>query len=296
MKGLRGWAAAALLAPLAAAAVEVDGIAAKVDSEVILRSDVMAEMRRAGIADESRYGEVRNQMIERKLILKAARAAKMTIQDWMLENRIREVIDNGFGGDRNKLLEALAEDRIPYTEWRDQIREDLIVSAMRWNTIDKSVNPSPAQMKAEYEAHPERYTTDRRVTVSVILLKPEDAGKRAEIGKALKTTDFAELAKRYSADPHAKDGGLWKDVKPEEAFKPEVCEEIAKMPRGTVSHWIEIDGWSFLLRKDEDAAAAPIPFADAYERIERNVRRARCKELHAAWIERLKAESYIKVY
>ena len=281
--------------PLPLAAVEVDGVVATVDGQQILRSDVVHEMRRMN-ADESRFGEIRNALVERKLMIKAAGASKMTMQEWVVDNRVREIIEKGFDGDRNKLVAMLAQQKIPYAEWRQRIKDDMIVSAMRWNVIDKNVSASPSEMQAEYKAHPERYQSDSKATVSVILLKPEDAGKRAEIKEALKTKTFAELAKAYSADTHASEGGVWKDVKPEEVFRPEICEELAKMPKGTVSDWIETDGWSFLLRKDDETGAKARSFAEAYDDIEDNVKRENARKLFAEWMERLKAESYIKIY
>ena len=83
-------------------ALEVDGVAAQVGTETILRSDVYNEMRRQGLSDSSRYIEVRNEMIERKLVAKAAQDSKMQMQDWVVENRVREIINRAFGGDRNK--------------------------------------------------------------------------------------------------------------------------------------------------------------------------------------------------
>ena len=180
----------------AAVAVGVDGIAAKVDSSVILRSEVVNELRRMG-ADATRFTEVRNDMIDRRLILKAAAASKLTMQDWVVENRVREIIARVFGGDRNKLMETLARQKISYTEWRERMREDLIVSAMRWQVVDKNVNASPAEMKEEYASHPERYALDRKVTVSVILLKPEDAAKKAEVDAALKNEPLDDVVRSF---------------------------------------------------------------------------------------------------
>ena len=68
--------AAALFLALSAFAVEVDGIAARVGSSVILKSDVIGEMRRAGVGPD-RYAAVRGEMIERELMLKAAAKAKL---------------------------------------------------------------------------------------------------------------------------------------------------------------------------------------------------------------------------
>ncbi len=286
---------AVLLLQMPVAAVEVDGVAAMVGSQPILRSDVLHEMRRTNAPAEA-FESVRNALIDRKLMLKAASESKMTIQEWVIDNRVREIIEKGFDGDRNKLVAMLAQQKIPYTEWRQRIKDDMVVSAMRWNVIDKNVTASPAEMKAEFAAHPERYRTDGRVTVSVILLKPEDAGQRDTVKAALKDTPFAELARTYSADAHAAEGGVWKDIRPEEFFRPEICAEIAKTPKGALSDWVELGGWSFLLCKDNETPARALTFAEAYDAIEDNVRRQNAEKMFADWMERLKAETYIKIY
>lgn len=276
-------------------AVEVDGIAAQVGSETLLKSEVVNELRRQGLSD-SEYGAVRNQLIDRKLILRAAAEAKMTMQDWVVESRIREIIGQHFDGNRNKLMETLSRQKVSYPEWRARMKEDMVVSAMRWNVVDKNVTAGPAAMRREYALHPERYSSDQKVTVSVILLKPEDKSRREQISNELKTRPFAELAKIYSADSHASQGGVWKDIKPEEAFNADVCREIESMPKGTLSHWIEIDGWSYLLRKDAVSAGRQKSFQEAYVEIEDRVKEEASKKAYQAWLSRLREEAYIKIF
>jgi len=284
------------LAAAPAVAAEVDGVAAKVGTATILKSDVVAEMRRRGIQDEARYEEVRNRLIERELILKDSVKSKLTMQDWVVEDRVRQFVDDVFGGDYNKLKESLGRERLTFSDWRRRIKEDLIVNAMRWNTVDKNVRATPAAMRAEYDAHPEKYRADARATVSVILLKPEDRDKRAEVDGAVKEKGFADAARMYSADGHAKDGGVWKDVRPEDVFKPEICAEIAKTPQGSMTGWIDLNGWSFLLRKDSESGERVRTLSEAYEDVEASVREAEAKRLYEAWMERLKADTYIHVY
>jgi len=272
-------------AALPAMAVEIDGVAAKVGSDTILRSDVVEEMRRMGLHDSSRFDEIRNEIIDRKLILKAAVESKMTIQDWVVENRMREIIDKAFGGDRNKLIETLGRQRISYPEWQARMKEDMVVSAMRWNVVDKNVSASPAAVRAEYEAHPERYATPATVTVSVIMLKPEEKDRRREISEKLKDVEFEALgAKRYE------------NVKPAEFFAPDLCAEIATLPRGTISRWVEIDGWSFLVKKESETAGAARSLDEAYDEVVANVKEEAAKKAYSAWMERLRAETYIKVF
>ena len=287
--------AAALFLALSAFAVEVDGIAARVGSSVILKSDVIGEMRRAGVGPD-RYAMVRGEMIERELMLKAAAAAKLQMQDWVVENRIREIVTRVFGGDMNRFKATLAKDRVTFPEWRQRLKDDMVVAAMRWQTIDKNVTANPADMRKEYEAHPERYVSDSRVTVSAILVGPGDAEKKPEIEEALKAEPFGEVAKKYSSDARAKDGGQWKDVKPEDVFRPEICAEIVKMKKGETSKWIELDGWNFLIRKDDETAGAKMSFEEAYDAVAENVRKEIADKRYREWIDRLKSETYIKVY
>ena len=275
----------AAIAPLSACAHEVDGIAAKVGSETILRSDVLEELRRMGERDESRYEQARNDMIDRKLILKAAAESKMTMQEWVVENRVREIIGKTFGGDRSKLMETLARQKISYPEWFARMKEDMVISAMRWNVVDKNVVASPSAMRKEYEENPDKYAADHKVSVSVLMLSPDEAGKRDEMSERIKTEDIVALG-----------GRKYENVKPEEQFKPEICREIEARPNGTISHWIEIDGWSFLIRKDADTSSKTLSFDEAYDMVEAAVKEAEAERLYKAWIERLRAETYIKVF
>ena len=270
---------------LTAQAVEVDGVAATVGTDSILRSDVLNEIARAGTPEPPEYSDVLNRMIERKLILKAAQESKMTIQEWVVENRVREIVNRSFGGDRNKLIEMLGKQQVSYPEWYAKTKEDIVIGAMRWNVIDKNVTASPSAMRKEYESNAARYVKDHLVSVTVILLQPEEKAKREEISAALKEKSFEDLG-----------GKKYENVKPEELFKPEVCAEIDKMPKGTISHWIEIDGWSFLLRKDAESTGSKLSFDEAYDQIEASVKEQEAKRLYDAWMNRLRAETYIKVY
>ena len=290
--------ASSLLLSISAFAVDVDGIVATVGTENILRSDVVGEMQRFRSGQSADFETVRNDLIDRKLILKAAKNAKMTMQEWVVDNRIREIIDGNFEGDRNKLIAALALEKVSFPEFRQRIKDDLIVGAMRWNMVDKFLSAaSPSDMQDEFTAHPDRYMDKPKVSVSVILMKSDDAEGRNSVLEALKTDDFASVARRYSADTlHAKDGGLWKDVDANEVFRPEIRDAIASLAKGETSQWIDLEGWSFLLRKEDETPAKVRSFAEAYDDIEANVRDARRKALYDRWIEILRSETYIKTY
>lgn len=307
---------AAVAASSVAVAATLDGIAARVDAHVITVGDVMAELRRhpeirekasaAGNETEMQalYRAALDMLIERRLILKAAEAKKMEIPEWVIDNQIREVVHDVFGGDMNRLEEELARTKMPMTEYRNTIKEDITVRGMRQQIIEQYVTASPGAMRKEYRDHPEKYRQEAKATVRVILLKPPEPGdgvasintRAAQIDEELaKGEKFSDLAIKYSADSHAKDGGLWKDVNPEEAFRPEVAAAIAKLKVGDVSKMIDLDGWGFIVKKEAESGSKTMSFEEAYDKISWNLRNAAAKKAYDEWIARLKDDAFIKV-
>ncbi len=290
----------------------VDGIAAKVNDIVITVSDVMAEMHRnpdardmlAGgkedVAKKLYLGAI-DSLINRKLILKAAADKDMQMQEWVIDNRVREVVKMNFDGDMNKLVSALASTKTPLAEWRNNIRDDLVIQAMRYQMVEKDIVPAPGAMKEEYEANKHRYMQKSGVTVSVILLKPMDSDSVEARGEKIfkrleKGEKFADLAREYSSDSKAASGGQWEDVKPEDTFRPEIAEVVAKLKVGERSKLLNLDGWGFIVQKDSEKVARDLSFEEAYDEIAANVRREEAIERFNDWTRRLRSGAYIKVY
>ena len=269
----------------------------KRNPEIASRLSAAAQGGEQGVREI--YKAALDSLIERQLVLAQAADKKMDMQEWVIDNRIREIVHDRFDGDMSRFESSLAESKIPLTEFRATLKEDMIIGAMRYQMVEKDLFPTPAQMKAEYESHPERYRMDAKANVRVILIKP---GKDAEAlvkditAKLKNGTSFSDLAIKHSADSHAKEGGLWKDVNPSEAFRPEIAAAIDKLKPGELADPIVLDGWHFILLKESESKSRTLPFAEAYDKIVRNVKRDLGHRLHKEWIARLRAEAYIKEY
>ena len=250
----------------------IDGLAATVNSDSILRSEVMQELGMKGQPyTEMNYQDALNDLIDSKLIVAAAGRSKMTMQEWVVESRVQDIIKRSFDGDRNRLMEELAKDRIPYAKWRQRLRDDMIVSSMRYQMIDKNVTATPAAIRKEYEENPDKYCTagEGKVSVTVWLLSP----------------DGTERVDEY------------KDILPESKLLPDVCNVIRNTPVGETSDWCPYGDYRFCVRKDaEDVEKMQLTLAEAFPRVEEEVKRKRAEELYQAWIKTLRQEAYIKVY
>lgn len=243
-------------------------------------------------------------MVDRKLILAAARKSKMELQSWAVDNRIREIVANNFDGDQTKLHNLLADRKIAFEEWKKNIEEDLLITAMRYQQVEKRVTPTPSEVRAEYEANKGRYQTETATAVSMIILDPpEQAGdesveaRAAKIAEALKAgTSFASLAKTYSRDAKASEGGSWGKVNPSDVFRREIVEALGKLNPGETSPVLVLDGYGYIVRKDEQQDARPLTFEEAAPYVESHLRMRQAEKLYKEWTDRLRTESYIKMF
>lgn len=295
-------------------AMLIDGVAAYVNTEMITIADVMNEVRRSPWADTSPelrekrlrelYTATLNALIDRKLILAAAQKSNMQLQSWAVDNRIREIVANNFDGDQTKLHNLLAERKITFEEWKKNIEEDLTITAMRYQQVEKRVAPTPIEVRAEFEANKGRYQTETATAVSMIILdppdKPEDEtveARNAKIVEALKAgTSFASLAKTYSKDAKAANGGSWGKVNPDDVFRKEIVAELAKLKPGETAPMVVIAGYGYIVRKDEQQDARPLTFEEAVPYVESHLRMRQAEKLYKDWTERLRSEAYIKIF
>ena len=294
-------------------AVLLDGVAAYVNSEMITIADVMSEVRRSPWADtapelrEKRlrelYTATLNALIDRKLILAAAQKSKMELQPWAVDNRIREIVANNFDGDQTKLHNLLADRKIAFEEWKKNIEEDLMITAMRYQQVEKRVAPTPSEVRAEYEANKGRYQTEAATAVSMIILDPPGQGdeslevRAGKIAEGLKAgTSFASLAKTYSKDAKASNGGSWGKVNPEDVFRKEIVEALGKLKPGETSQLVVLDDYGYIVHKDEQQDARALTFEEASPYVESHLRMRQAEKIYKEWTDRLRAEADIKVF
>ena len=293
-----------------AKSILLDGVAAYVNNDVITIAEVMTEVRRSmweDMPEEQRekhlkqlYQATLNALVDRKLILAASKEAKIQLQPWAVDGRIREIIDQHFDGDKSKLSAALAQRQMTYEEWEKSIKDDLTLSMMRHAQVDQKVNLSPGQIRSYYEAHKNEFTTEGGVRIRLIVLKnevEEDLKKEAAtVVDALKKGEkFAEVAKKYSKDDKARLGGEWGLVQPAEVFAPPLVSALEKVPLGQYTEPVFLGGNCYILLKEENVAVKPLDMSDAWKMAEMKLRFREQEKMYRIWTERLRSKAYIKV-
>ena len=290
----------------------LDGVAAYVNESKITISEVMNEVQRTpvgSIPEQEREQRLRElyqialtAMIDRRLILDAAKKQKVQLQPWAVNARVREILVNNFDNDEAKLNVVLADRKITKEEWRQTLEQDMLLSAMRYQNVEKRVNVTPGEVRADYEANKDRYRTESAVSVSMIVLDPPEkesddsvATRATKIMAELKEgKSFAELARQYSKDAKAAIGGSWGKVNPEDVFRKELAEALSKLKAGGVTPLIELGSYGYILRKDDQQDVRLLTFEEAQPYAESRLKMAKAEQLYKEWITRLRKDAYIR--
>lgn len=305
-------ACAASAAPVREA--PVDGYAAIVNDRVITVGDVMEliqpteiQLRDAydGAELEAKRDEAyqtgRDLLIEQALILEEFEKQGGQIPERLVNDRINEFVFERFQNDRARFLAALAEEQVTLDEWRERIRERIIVSVLRRQEVFDKVKVPPGAIMERYEQKRDQFRQPARVKLSLIVLKKE-GGEEAQREKAVLARgrilgggDFAEEARRISEDSKSSSGGDWGWMEPA-SLRAELKAAAETAPIGQVSDVIETPDAFYLMYVEDRQKAALRPLDDVRAEIEDGLRKAESERLYRQWIERLKRKHYVQLF
>lgn len=249
---IRGLLAFSLL-PGCLYAVELDRVVAVVNSEVITASElrgrqVLAERQLAseGTARPS-AAQLRQQLLERivleRIQSQQAKLRGVTVDEGTVDRALQRIAE------QNKisvaeLPKAVVKEGYTWTQFREYIRNDIVISRLREREVDALVVVSDAEVEAALRAADMEPTALEYQISHILLRAPESAtpeqwmalGRRAEevMRQVRAGEDFRKLAVTHSAAQDAMHGGLI-DWRTYEGLPPLYAEQLSGMKKGEVS-------------------------------------------------------------
>lgn len=297
--------------------VDIDGYAARVNDRVIKRSDVLKaatpmlqELYRTyqGAAPEQEaeriIERVRDELVERALIVESFEARGTPIPDQYVNDEIRRIINGRFAGDEARFEQVLSAEKQTREEFMETIRENIALEIMTAEQVDRRVRITPEQVRAAYAAERENYFIPEKVKYSLIVLNrgetpEEQAVKRNEAEqirkRLLEGADFNETAKAVSEGSRAAEGGAFAWMQPKDA-RPELQEVLSSLPVGEISEIITTDAELYLVRIEARLLAGYRPFDEVRGTIKTALEAQERARLKSRWIENLKRDSYVMIY
>jgi parvulin-like peptidyl-prolyl isomerase len=303
--------------PAPTESVLIDGYAAKVNDRVITRGEVheamaplLPELYRlhqgAALDEELEKAFIlaRNDLIERALILESFESKGGEIPDQYVNDEIRRVISDRFKGDEALFEQVLADQKKTRSEYQQMIREQMIVGMMMNEEVSQRARVTPEQIRSEYELHKESYFIPEKVKYSVIVLNrgetPEDQAVKMEEAlvirqKLIEGADFAATARESSEGSRAADGGAFPWMQPGDV-REELRETLISLPAGEISEIILTDKQLYIVKIEGRRQQGYTPFEEVRDQIKTALTARERERLRDRWIERLKKQSYVRIY
>ena len=291
----------------------VDGVAAEVNGEPITVSDVIENMGDRAKAmkltlealpqeDIQRlYSVCLDGLIRSKLAIQEYESGEMRLPDWIIDKRVSEIIDSAYGGDRSKLVDELARQKKTFTEWRDELQRETILMAMRQMNVDKGVLVGPAEILKYYRDHEAEFTRPAGTHLLLIQLKPQPdetpeafESRVATIRKRLDKEPFQEIARFFSVDSHAANGGDWGWMDPDN-FRKELATALNALPVGEISDPIVTPAGVYILRKEGVRESGLQPLDSVRDEIVSTLRRQESERLFREWTDKLRAKAQLRI-
>jgi len=272
----------------------------------------LAELQ-ASSADQASFGraadklirEALDQAIETKILLREAVRTGIEFDEERVDERLQEMRKRYDSPEQfNKELEASGE---TLGDLRVRIRKQTLARAMavrKQNEFEKEVVVSESDVAQYFEDHEKEFSRPERVRVSQVYLPASnDANERAtvkarmeEILSELKQGgDFAAVAKAYSKEPSAEQGGVIGWVVRGDLVQ--VLEEAAfTLPVGGISEVLESPGGFHILKVEERQDAGQATLEDVRKDIEPKLRAQVAAERYKKWVQELRKESRVRVF
>ena len=207
--------------------VSLDRVAVIVDQGVILESEIeklVAEVKRSAQSEDQELPAdrvLRTQAIERLILknLQMQRAERMGIQvsDPQLEQTITNIAQNQ-NLSVDQLRQAIAQDGLSYDDYRENVREELIVGEVRRANVRRRIYITPQEVNSLVELMNEQGAEQAEYNLGHILIglpsepdeeEVQDARARADrVLQLLRDgSDFAKIAITSSSGSNALEGG-----------------------------------------------------------------------------------------
>src|SRR6059058_4614334 len=297
--------------------VEVNGIAAVVNGDVITISQVQSlsaprvKQLRAQFTGEELEKQLKaaqelalKDLIDRQLVLQAFKKEKYEIPDHFVEERVHEIIRQNFGGDRNTFIKTLEAQNYTLGEFKQKEMEQMIVQAMRSHNVKTKNIISPTKIEDYYRKHRDEFTSKETIKLRMIMIPGQKDTATAPAQKALAEevlgrlaggAEFDRTAQVYSEDSTRDNGGDWGWIERNTLAAP--LEKFAfNMPVGRISNIIDYAGNYYILKVEDKQGGTTKSLAEVRADIEKKLIQEEAQQIQERWIASLREKAYIKTF
>lgn len=263
---------------------------------------------------------VLDDLIDRELVLSEFETKGYVMKEDNIEQEINRRILLQFNGNRGEFLDNLRKSGMTYSDYRDSVKKEVTVAAMRSSRYERGIPPTPDEIREEYNASKSEYRDimndavrfdkifiptmdelpDEDMTQAEFQAKAEQQYRKAEeLKQRLDKGEisFAEAAREYSRDAHAEDGGAWPLLK-----RTDLAVEFANVvfsaePGKVIGPLMDNAGFTLVrVREKRLAPAPPLSNPEVKQKVDDAVRRKQSEKRYREWVDRLRDKAVIRTF
>lgn len=242
--------------------VQLDRIVAVVNNEVITAAELAEQMnivsrnlQKQGTSlppQDALQKQLLERMINDLIQVQEAKETGIRVDDNTLDKTLQRIADEN-SVSMTEFRRLLEQDGITWQKFREDIRNQVVMSRLREREIEGSISVTEAEVDTQLALEAREATTNQEFRLAhILVLVPEQATsqqvetRRRRAMQALselrKGTEFAQVSAQFSDAPDALQGGSlgWREanrlpsifVEAINALKPGEVSDILKSPNG----------------------------------------------------------------
>jgi peptidyl-prolyl cis-trans isomerase C len=279
----------------------------KFDFDRLIKNMEVSANQPVSMLPEDRRNEVLrnalNQLVTYTVLLQEARARKISVSDAEIDQNIKQMRSQFPTEEAFK--KALDSRNMTIDKLKSDARIDMTINKMMEAEIANLPAPTDAQVREFYDKNPDKFKQDESVRASHILFRvaenADEATKKktlAEAQSVLKQArsgaDFGELAKKYSADGSAQQGG---DLNffTHGQMVPEFDKAAFALKPGEISDIVTTQFGYHIIKVTDRKAASTVPFDQVSARIKEYLVQEQNRQRAEAFVNSLKQKAKIEV-
>lgn len=307
-----------LTAPVRSEVVIVEEIIAKVNGDVVTRSEydrvmqeIRAEIERQNLSEPEKAAAIKQResgiirdLIDERLLVQRGKDLSINVEPQVL--RQRDEIMRQYKIETIDEFETWVLDRTgqPVEDLMDQMRDNMLAQAVLGQEVHSKIVVPRADVEKYFQEHADEYIRSDGVRLSEILIStqgktPEElpeVKKEAEelLARVKKGEPFAELARRHSDSQSAEAGGDIGIFRRNTLMK-EIEDEVFNAERGHITDLIEVANGYLILKVDERYREGQAEFEEVENEIRNKLMMPKVQPAIREYLTKLRYDAYIEL-
>ncbi len=241
------------------------------------------------------------ELVERQLILFDFTNSGYNLPESIIDDSVQQRIRDDYR-DRVTLTKTLRAQGMTYETFKRNVRENIVIGALRDKHINQALIISPQKIEAYYQTNKTQFQMEDQVHLRMIVLNKakDDPTAAPALAKEILSkldggTSFAEMAGVYSEGSQKSQGGDWGWVD-RSVLRKDLVDTAFSLKPGQHSGVIDTPEACYLMLVEDVRGSHLKPMVEVRADIEKTLMAQEQGRLQKQWIERLKKKAYIRYY